>query len=136
MWVEVWNLLQYLRPWVWAHSHGFLLSNIISMRKTRRELWIFQKLRQLWQLQGFVSRHWHCTFQYILDTKVKICTYCSSAHNRAEDITLDSTKMLHFLFYSQHNFVPWYFYNTDEQTKAQASNKYTSTYAKSKKKKN
>lgn len=76
----VWNLSWYLCLWV-CILDVFLFSNIISMRTTRKVLWIFQKSRQLWQLQGFIYRHWHCTFQYISDSKVKICTYCSSAWN-------------------------------------------------------
>lgn len=39
-------------------------------------------------------------FQYTSDSKVKICTYCSSARNLSKDhmLTPDSTTMLHFFF--------------------------------------
>lgn len=96
---------------VWVCSPVFLFSNIISMRTTRNALQIFQrKSRQPWQLQDFIYRHWHCTFQYISDSKVKICTYCSSAWNLSKDHNSWQYQNVSFLIFSSHCFVPWFFF--------------------------
>ena len=46
--------------------------------------------------------HWHCTFPYISDSKVKICTYCSSALNPSKDQNSWQYQNVAFLIFSHY----------------------------------